>query len=420
MHRSVRFALLAATICLTSSTSATSQEKDHLLLEDSFENGDTAPNGWKQGANITGVDYVYDKTRAKTGDRSLSLQKSANRYFPIAQWRRMLPNPQTTSALRVAAQVRAEKAFKAVIDVQFVNEDGETFGHKWAAYIGARKSGDPPADHDWKEYSGVVDIPDGTKRIALALQIYGPGKVWFDDLNASFVDAGESKEESAAAIEIKVGDGIGRYLFSPAKSKQPPKKGYALLVVLPGGDGSADFHPFVKRIQQNSLGNDFALAQPIATKWSDDQHIVWPTARSRADGMKYTTEEFITAVVDHVAAQIKVDRDRVYLLAWSSGGPAAYATLLQKKSPATGGLIAMSVFKPKLLPELGNAKGRSIYLLHSPHDRVCPYWLAKAARDALTKAGVRTTLVDYEGGHGWKGNVYGNIRRGVEWLEKSK
>ena len=24
----------------------------------------------------------------------------------------------------------------------------------------------------------------------------------------------------------------------------------------------------------------------------------------------------------------------------------------------------------------------------------------------------------YEGGHGWKGDVFGNIRTGVEWLEK--
>ncbi len=110
----------------------------------------------------------------------------------------------------------------------------------------------------------------------------------------------------------------------------------------------------------------------------------------------------------------------MYLLAWSSGGPAAYATLLQKDAPVTGGLIAMSVFKPQQLPDAANAKGRSIYLLHSPQDRVCPYWMAEAGHEAFSKAGVRTTLVNYDGGHGWKGDVYGNIRRGIEWLEKSE
>jgi len=38
----------------------------------------------------------------------------------------------------------------------------------------------------------------------------------------------------------------------------------------------------------------------------------------------------------------------------------------------------------------------------------------------LSKAGLRAILVDYQGGHGWKGNVYGNIRQGIEWLQKTR
>jgi poly(3-hydroxybutyrate) depolymerase len=67
---------------------------------------------------------------------------------------------------------------------------------------------------------------------------------------------------------------------------------------------------------------------------------------------RFTTEQLVAAVVDEVAAKHKVDRKRVYLLAWSSGGPAAYATLLNEESPATGGLIAMSVFQAAWLPPL--------------------------------------------------------------------
>jgi hypothetical protein len=50
------------------------------------------------------------------------------------------------------------------------------------------------------------------------------------------------------------GDAQKRYfLIGPAKDAKAPAAGYGLVVILPGGDGSADFHPFVKRIFKNSL-----------------------------------------------------------------------------------------------------------------------------------------------------------------------
>ena len=58
-------------------------------------------------------------------------------------------------------------------------------------------------------------------------------------------------------------------------------------MVLPGGDGSADFHPFVKRIFKNAVPEGYVLAQPIAVKWSDKQEIVWPTAKNRVEKMKF-------------------------------------------------------------------------------------------------------------------------------------
>src|SRR5437868_945735 len=38
------------------------------------------------------------------------------------------------------------------------------------------------------------------------------------------------------------------FLVGPKKGKSAPKAGYRLLLVLPGGDGGADFNPFVKRV----------------------------------------------------------------------------------------------------------------------------------------------------------------------------
>ena len=420
---------IAATVAIvTLLSSDTKADEETVLLRDGFEKGAAAPSGWKKGAAIPGVKYHYEKRLAKSGSRSLSLQKSANRYFPIAQWGRVLPLRGDHEAIKVTVQVRASKATKAIVDVMFLDDRGMMNSHEWACYIGSKGDNDPPADHDWKEYSGVVDIPDGTKKIMLGLQIYGPGKVWFDNLEAKFVESGSDsaakpvrqKEDqvAAGAIEIKVGNGVGSYLYQTARARPVPDKGCGLVVVLPGGDGSAAFSQFVERIHAHALNDELALAQPLAKKWTEDQVVVWPIASGVFEGMEYTTEELVAAVVDHVAKETKIDRDRVYLLAWSSGGPAAYATLLQRESPAVGGLIAMSVFKPDQLPDVSNAMQRSFYLLHSPQDRVCPYWMAKTSSETLTEVGARNTLVDYDGGHGWHGDVFGTIRRGIEWLEK--
>jgi hypothetical protein len=77
---------------------------------------------------------------------------------------------------------------KAILDVQFIDRAGE-WSHGWAVYIGAKESGDPPVTHAWKKYEGVVAIPDGTEKLVIAPQIYGPGDVWFDDVVVEYTDA---------------------------------------------------------------------------------------------------------------------------------------------------------------------------------------------------------------------------------------
>jgi predicted esterase len=157
----------------------------------------------------------------------------------------------------------------------------------------------------------------------------------------------------------------------------------------------------------------------VAPKWTADQKIVWPTKTNPVTGMKFSTEELVAAVVEDVAKKHKLDRTRVFTLSWSSGGPAAYAASLQNKRAVTGSLIAMSVFNPKYLPPLKGAKGHAYYLYHSPEDRVCPYRMAEQARTSLAKNGAKVHLETYEGGHGWRGDVYADLRSGVEWLENN-
>jgi hypothetical protein len=117
-------------------------------------------------------------------------KKTAQRYFPIAEWAQKVDRQGDRPRLRVSAWVKADGVTKAILDAQFVGEFemGHKWQHAWVAYIGQKKFGDPLANHNWKRYEGVVEIPAGTKQIIIAPQIYGPGKVWFDDLGAEYTN----------------------------------------------------------------------------------------------------------------------------------------------------------------------------------------------------------------------------------------
>ena len=209
------------------------------------------------------------------------------------------------------------------------------------------------------------------------------------------------------------------FLIGASKDRKAPKEGFGLVVIMPGGDGSVEFHPFVKRLYEKALPEGYLAAQPIAVQWTDDQEIVWPSGKLKVDKMKFTTEEFVAAVIADVGKSYKLDPARTFTLTWSSSGPAAYAISLQEKPIVAGSLIAMSVFKPDLLPDLKAAKGHAYYLYHSPDDRVCPLWMAEAAEKKLTETGAKVTLAKYDGGHGWQGDTFNDVRTGIVWLEKN-
>ena len=145
-----------------------------------------AQDNWRRGAEVDGVEYLRVQGVSHTGAGSLCLKKTAQRYFPIAQWTRSVADQSILQArqIKVSAWVKAEDARKAILDAQFTNLNGD-FSHEWAAYIGVKEEGDAPANHDWKRYEGIVNIPDGTTEITIGLQIYGPGTVWFDDIEVS-------------------------------------------------------------------------------------------------------------------------------------------------------------------------------------------------------------------------------------------
>lgn len=214
------------------------------------------------------------------------------------------------------------------------------------------------------------------------------------------------------------GDKNKRYfLIGPRDGVNAPESGFKLLIVMPGGDGSAEFNPFIRRIFKHALNNEYLVVQPVAFKWRPNQQIVWPTRTNKADGQKFATEDFVEAILRDVESKYKIDKSAIYTLSWSSSGPAAYALSLAKNTPVTGSYIAMSIFHPDTLPPLPTARGRAYYIEHSPEDQVCPFEQAKQAEEDLKKEGANVQFNTYDGGHGWHGDVFGRIRTGVKWLE---
>lgn len=163
-------------------------ETQNILKNSSVEAGDKTPDAWQKGATIPGVKYSWSRAVAFEGKASLSIAKTANRYFPIAQWFQTVDREGSRPALLVSAQVKAENMTKAILDVVFLDENGQWISHEWVAYIGIKEDGQPPANHDWKPYSGKVAIPPQTKKLCVGLQVYGPGKVWFDDIRAGYAE----------------------------------------------------------------------------------------------------------------------------------------------------------------------------------------------------------------------------------------
>ncbi len=241
-------------------------------------------------------------------------------------------------------------------------------------------------------------------------------------LARTFTPSGEPTGDPDAAVvtqDLRIGGDENKRYFQigPAPGAAAPGAGYKLVVVLPGGDGSAEFLGFVQNIAASALPPGYIVAQAVAPKWTEDENrIVWPTRKLPDPKMKFGAEEFVAEIVADVKSRHAIDARCVLALGWSSGGPACYAASLTEGTPITGVFVAMSVFKPATLPGLEAAKGRPYFLLHSPQDFIAMSF-PEAAERQLSAAGAMVRLETYKGGHGWHGDVYGNIRRGVEWLE---
>ena len=152
-----------------------------------MEEGSSSPAAWEKGPPVAGVEQTWDRTTAHGGKASLCLKKTARRHFPFAQWSQRLPvePAEKPRKLRVRCWVKAENVTKAIIDVPYQTEQP---GHVWAVYLGQKEQTDPVTTHDWKLCEGIAEVPAKASKVRIAFQIWGPGTVWFDDLEVAWVE----------------------------------------------------------------------------------------------------------------------------------------------------------------------------------------------------------------------------------------
>lgn len=224
-----------------------------------------------------------------------------------------------------------------------------------------------------------------------------------------------AQEAASRAVEHSIAT-LPRSLWFVVPAKKPPAAGArgGLVVVLPGGDGSREFLPFVENGLLAEAPDDCTGVLVTAVKWTEGQQIVWPTDRSRVEGMQYTTDQYVRAVVAEVGKEHPFDPARAVVVAWSSSGPAIWPLLCAKDSPFARGYVAMSVWPRGL--DAGAAKGRRLVIDQSPDDQTTTFSHARDAFAALTKAGAVVRLSTYAGGHGWHDDPLPRFRAGLEWL----
>jgi predicted esterase len=210
-----------------------------------------------------------------------------------------------------------------------------------------------------------------------------------------------------------------KYFLIEHKGTNESAKG--LILILPGGPGTKEFLPFCANVLTlYGIPEEFIVAELVAPEWrTDESRVVWPSVSFPDSLAKFTSEEFIAAVIKDVSDRRKIDERFIFTFGWSSSGHVLYSASLSNDK-VRGSIVAMSRFLPERLGDLERARGKSYFLYHSPADQICPFREAQFAEQTLKSHGANVKLTSYPGGHGWVPNTYycDRIKEGIEWLKQ--
>ena len=162
--------------------------------------------------------------------------------------------------------------------------------------------------------------------------------------------AATAQDDVAAvpAKDVKIeGKAKQRYFLIGDTTRTAPEAGFGLLLVLPGGDGSDEFHPFVKRIYANALPDGYLVAQLVAVPSKNPNQIVWPTAKTKDAEADVHDRVVHRQRRGRRARQAEGEgrpRARVHALAGPPAAPPPTQASLAKDTPVKGSFVAMSIF----------------------------------------------------------------------------
>tara|TARA_B110000238_G_scaffold193104_1_gene229151 strand:+ start:1262 stop:2086 length:825 start_codon:yes stop_codon:yes gene_type:complete len=119
-------------------------------------------------------------------------------------------------------------------------------------------------------------------------------------------------------------DGVERkyHLFVPA---DPPQKNLSLLVILAGGDAASHLFPQQDAFEKLAESEGIVLAFPVGKRLPHNEG-AW---QLNSDETSMQDINFVTAMINDIAAQNAIDRDRVYAIGYSLGSMFSYELACQ-------------------------------------------------------------------------------------------
>ncbi len=215
------------------------------------------------------------------------------------------------------------------------------------------------------------------------------------------------------------GDPKKRFLVLGAElASDAPRE---LVVVLPGGSGQLnDFAPWVTQLATPLLDR-YVFVVLSAPVWNPKQarDWVWVTeAVQKQYKAEFSVESFAREVVAALRSDTKLKLGKAFLFAWSSGGPAAYATLIADDPTFAGAYVLASVFRAKgLKPQ--HAAGKRVWLEQGRADYITPLRFAQDAERWLKTSGAAVKLVEFDGGHGFAmPDASASLAAALAWLRE--
>lgn len=191
---------------------------------------------------------------------------------------------------------------------------------------------------------------------------------------------------AAAQMQLRtvvVGDTARDYiLYLPEMRSVAADLGTPLVIALHGGNTVADMMRLYTRFNDIAAREQFAVAYPYGLGgWFNDGRHYDGLGESNADDVA-----FMRAVVDDVAAQVKLDRHRVYATGISNGGFMSFRLACE----ASDLVAAIAPVAATMPAELGArcrpSKPVPVLMMHGTADSMVPY-VGGQARTGNTRRG---------------------------------